>query len=124
MSNMHKTPFYINTAMGRVLVLKYIKVCEIPEVQCAATKAMCVLKTEEPMSPKCERAPASCPLSPSRQPQPPACPLSPSRQQPVCPLSPTRQTVVPRNNNVPFMNTNLLENLFSSNKNAVSKILG
>ncbi|ABI99024.1 DNA-binding virion protein [Deerpox virus W-1170-84] len=94
------TPFYIDTKEGRYLVLKALKVCNIRNVECDSAKASCVLKVEKPVVSACER-----PLSPCER---AARASSPSRA----------------NNAIPFMKTNMLEDIQANNRNVVSRILG
>ncbi|ADT91066.1 nucleic acid binding phosphoprotein [Cotia virus SPAn232] len=90
------TPFYIDTKEGKYLVLKAIKVCDIRKVECNSGSASCVLKVDKP-TPSCERSMSPCERA----------------------RSPTR-----RNDVVPFMRTNMLEDIQNSNRNMVSRILG
>ncbi|QQG31519.1 DNA-binding virion core protein [Swinepox virus] len=93
------TPFYINTKEGKYLVIKAIKVCDIRTVDCEGTKASCVLKVEKPTSP-CERTMSPC-------------------ERAARSSSPTRNP-----NTVPFIRTNLLEDMQANNRSVVSRILG
>ncbi|AAR98374.1 ORF017 DNA-binding phosphoprotein [Bovine papular stomatitis virus] len=89
----HKRPFIVNVeGQGRVLVLRYVKLCEVPEARCEAPRTSCVLKVDPPKSPVCDRRPV--PLSPT------ACVRTP-------PGSPGA---------TPFMPTNMLESLFTRAK--------
>ncbi|AST09247.1 VP11 [Murmansk poxvirus] len=89
------TPFYINTTEGRYLVLKAVKVCDVRTVECEGSKASCVLKVEKPASPACERRIVSPTVKCDRQ--------------------PTKQ--------VPFMRTDMLQNMFNTNRDTVASRL-
>ncbi len=91
----HKRPFIVNVeGMGKVLVLRYLRMCEVPEAKCEGSRASCVLKMDPPRSPGCERRP---PLPPS-----PPCPM---RTPPGSPLQ------------APLMRTQMLQGLFDTAKN-------
>ncbi|QCW07365.1 CPXV066 protein [Camelpox virus] len=91
------TPFYINTKEGRYLVLKAVKVCDVRTVECEGSKASCVLKVDKPSSPSCERRPSS-----------------PSKCERM--NNPGKQ--------VPFMRTDMLQNMFAANRdNVASRLL-
>ncbi len=92
-------PFFINAKDGRYLVLKALKVCDIPTVECQESKASCVLKLDKPSSP--------CAVSPKQ--------ITETTCERIA--SPTTQQV-------PFMRTNLLENIFTTNRNSAARILG
>ncbi|ASF89963.1 DNA-binding phosphoprotein-like protein [Seal parapoxvirus] len=101
---LYKRPFTINVSgIGRVLVLRYIKLCEVPEAKSEEPKASCVLKVDPPRSPPCDRRPSA--LSPAACPAntPPACPM---RTPPGSPGAA-----------MPLMRTQMLESLFSTAKN-------
>ncbi|ABQ43505.1 DNA-binding virion core protein [Tanapox virus] len=94
------TPFFIDTKEGRYLVLKAIKACDIRKVDCDVSKASCVLKVEKPTS-TCDR------------------PMSP------CERAAKSSSPNGRNNSViPFMRTNMLEDIQTNNRNVMSRILG
>ncbi|QAV38395.1 m26L [Myxoma virus] len=92
------TPFYIDTKEGKYLVLKAVKVCDIRTIECSGEKASCVLKVEK-TSPTCDR-------------------------KPMTPCERAARSSSPQNRGVPFMRTNMLEDLQASNRNVVSRILG
>ncbi|AEN03623.1 VP11 [Yokapox virus] len=92
-SYFNTTPFYINTLEGKYLVLKAVKVCDIRTVECESSKASCVLKVEKPTSPSCERR-SSSPVKCDRQ----------AKQ-------------------VPFMRTDMLQNMFNTNRDTVASRL-
>lgn len=100
-SNIHKRPFMVKVkGLGNVLVLKYVKMCDVPDLACDAPTASCILKVDPPRSPSCDRRPAP--------PSPPACPRTP----PACPLTPPGASP----GATPFMRTQMLESLFSTAK--------
>nr|WGO62660.1 VP11 [Wadden Sea poxvirus] len=94
----YQYPFFINTNEGRFLVLKYIKVSDIRTLECDINKtASCLLKDDD----KQQTSPCNKQLSPQ-----------------------ISKCSEPKDNHIPFMKTNILENMFNTNKNNASRILG
>ncbi|AVI09661.1 putative DNA-binding phosphoprotein [Sheeppox virus] len=93
------TPFYITTKEGKYLVLKAIKVCDIRTVECDGDKASCIFKVEK-SNQTCDRQSSPCERAERSS--------SPNRG----------------NNSVPFMRTNMLEDLQAKNRTVMSRILG
>ncbi|WZD64979.1 DNA-binding phosphoprotein [Pseudocowpox virus] len=91
----HKRPFIVTVeGVGRVLVLKYVRMCDVTEAKCEGSRASCVLKIDPPRSPSCER-----------RPQLPPTPPCPMRSPPGSPLR------------APLMQTQMLQGLFETAKN-------
>ncbi|QGN68031.1 virion core DNA-binding phosphoprotein [Equine molluscum contagiosum-like virus] len=89
-----KEPFIVETDSGRYLVLRCVQLCNVKTVKCTSATASCVLKVDKPESPPC-----------ARRATPPGSPTRAEQQQ------------------VPFMNTNMLASMFASNKQSAAKLI-
>ncbi|ASK51235.1 DNA-binding phosphoprotein [Eptesipox virus] len=93
------TPFFVDTKDGKYLVLKAIKMCNVPTVPCLESKASCVLQVEKPKS---------------------VCDTSKRISSPPQPTGIKCERV--REQTVPFMKTNLLENIQTNNQNMMARL--
>ncbi|AWU47069.1 DNA-binding phosphoprotein [Sea otter poxvirus] len=106
MTEISRSPFYIDTERGKILVLKWLTVCQIPEISCSNQKT-CSVKTDVSAQ-KHEQVTTQCQQKAQ----------SPQQESTHCPFTTTNS------NTVPFMRTNMLETLFTNNKNNAARILG
>ncbi|QDJ95064.1 DNA-binding phosphoprotein [Hypsugopox virus] len=101
------TPFFVDTKEGKFLVLKAIKMCNVPTVPCLESKASCVLQVDKP--------PSACDVKRKQTP----CERAASPPQPGIRCERVKEQTNPH---VPFMKTNLLENIQTNNQNMMARL--